>query len=832
MTAFSNRRTAVLSIALALFFTAFLGTSGSTLRGVSIPGEPSTLCQFLPWAPGCDSAASSSATAPAKAPAQEPVESTLPVPTEACEPGTMALCGNGLCEVPETAQTCADCGHKAPPPPSPTPSGNIWKNCSNGGACSKQMVNGRCYGVTDICFLPGAGEPSASGTCGIIGDPSCEGQCIVCGGTPTTPVCGDGLCQMELRETYINCPADCERPVDELCAPGQVCIMNGNRRICDNYAEAANATPLRNCSREGFQGVCGVCPQAPAGPVCGDGICHEDNGETPANCEADCRLFQGCDPILDPVTGQGCGCPNMPACGTPPPPPVDGPMCQDDYRRGLVAISADGRKIATAAEFVGPLMNERLFTIIDRDSGKTMDLPDRMIIHPMFGKDGNFYWLERASLAPNRNAYIESTPTFNKLDTTTWQIRTWTLPVEQAFRDYPILLDVGNLPLLSLTADGNRALFGLPQIKPGAGVHDAIFVYDIPANRLYITNIPENTGWSPAVESTEVKFYMLANSDTPFYAHEYQGGYRFGSFGLGWPQLPVNSTLRCSRQMPTLDGSEVLCQSNTSLSVLIPTTDSVAHIYACNPDEPSACTPITQHVECPDEEEDPAGPVCGNSICEEGETMQTCMRDCRREVCDPLTDPNTGEACGCPGMPECTRPATVCGNSVCESGETTASCAWDCAPSSSGGGDSIPMGCYDSDLYDITVKGTVYQNRFPMRTDSCRSGVDNIVSEYACYNGMPYENVIICPAGRVCVDGACVTRNASAAGNAGSCTDSDGGFNNRVAGTASNGSYSDADQCGSAPDEAQETYCAPEGSVMHWMTRCPAGTTCSDGACR
>ncbi len=48
----------------------------------------------------------------------------------------------------------------------------------------------------------------------------------------------------------------------------------------------------------------------------------------------------------------------------------------------------------------------------------------------------------------------------------------------------------------------------------------------------------------------------------------------------------------------------------------------------------------------------PATPVCGNGVCEKGETNSSCSNDCA--------------------------PKTVCGNGTCESGETSASCPADC----------------------------------------------------------------------------------------------------------------------------------------------------------
>jgi len=73
-----------------------------------------------------------------------------------------------------------------------------------------------------------------------------------------------------------------------------------------------------------------------------------------------------------------------------------------------------------------------------------------------------------------------------------------------------------------------------------------------------------------------------------------------------------------------------------------------------------------------------SNPVCGNAICEAGETQQSCPADCSggNPVCGNAICESGETQQSCPA--DCSGGSAVCGNGICEAGETQQSCPADC----------------------------------------------------------------------------------------------------------------------------------------------------------
>lgn len=267
---------------------------------------------------------------------------------------------------------------------------------------------------------------------------------------------------------------------------------------------------------------------------------------------------------------------------------------------------------------------------------------------------------------------------------------------------------------------------------------------------------------------------------------------------------------------------------------------------------------------------------CGNGVCEnyyscpvksgmrvraaEPENEINCPRDCKKKEtggdpgacaesdCGPqLGMPNYPCADGTVGGPtgKCLRNAqsacgweireckrTSCGNGLCDRPtENPETCPQDCKSRNggdgNGGGNKSAMCPSDPDGGDPTQKTSVSG-----KTDSCRDGIPNYVNEVVCIGDgkRVYQNLMPCPLGKQCRDGACTADGGPKEDP--KCSDSDGGVNIFVKGTAG----SSTDTCNTnagSENHVYEAYCtasAPSFPIMPSIP-CPAGYICVDGAC-
>ncbi len=125
----------------------------------------------------------------------------------------------------------------------------------------------------------------------------------------------------------------------------------------------------------------------------------------------------------------------------------------------------------------------------------------------------------------------------------------------------------------------------------------------------------------------------------------------------------------------------------------------------CEAGESTASCPS----DCP-----PPVPICGNTVCEEGESYTSCSADCPappsvcgNTVCEAG---ETAQSCAV----DCGPPPPVCGNEQCEEGETPASCPADCRPP-----EPVPGIDTDSDGLTDLEERSIYQ------TDSRRTDTDS-----------------------------------------------------------------------------------------------------------
>ncbi len=197
-------------------------------------------------------------------------------------------CGNGICDVDETWETCPEdctCGNGV------CDEGETWETCPEDCTCG----NGICEvsETPETCPVDCI-NPCGNSVCGGILEAedcsTCPQDCLCIGDLCKQGCCGDGICAN--KESFEQCPVDCPEPISTC----------GND-ICDNGE--TSETCLEDCPPEiqscgdGFCGGvfqnenCASCPED-CGFIgkdgkhgcCGDGICSKKEDIT--FCFIDC----------------------------------------------------------------------------------------------------------------------------------------------------------------------------------------------------------------------------------------------------------------------------------------------------------------------------------------------------------------------------------------------------------------------------------------------------------------------------------------------------------------------------------------------------------------
>lgn len=131
--------------------------------------------------------------------------------------------------------------------------------------------------------------------------------------------------------------------------------------------------------------------------------------------------------------------------------------------------------------------------------------------------------------------------------------------------------------------------------------------------------------------------------------------------------------------------------------------------------------------------------------------------------------------------------------------------------------------CYDSDNGKNLLEQGTTQLRGTAQgqtlTDFCIGSTG--VQEYYCENNQIKLESMTCPAGTMCQSGSCTSVV---------CTDSDSGYDLLVKGTVRLGNESYTDRCDGTANVI-EYVCGTTNDVLLASLACPAGKTCSDGAC-
>ncbi|MBM4355773.1 MAG: hypothetical protein FJ109_18615 [Deltaproteobacteria bacterium] len=220
-----------------------------------------------------------------------------------CKPLSEILgsaCGDGLCEIVETACSCSlDC----PPACGDGCCDKESEFCQECSDCPDHCGDGlcNCDESFEICPDDCPCDPETR-SCGFCGDGACvddevcvcTADCDPCG----TVNCGDDKCTPNM-ETYLTCPHDCDPDCgNDVCdLPAENCAnCPQDCSVCcgDGLCRAEDNEYCYSCPND-----CGPCPW------CGDDDCDEDLGENCASCEQDCGSCCGDDTCLDAI-GENC----------------------------------------------------------------------------------------------------------------------------------------------------------------------------------------------------------------------------------------------------------------------------------------------------------------------------------------------------------------------------------------------------------------------------------------------------------------------------------------------------------------------------------------------
>ncbi len=211
---------------------------------------------------------------------------------------------------------------------------------------------------------------------------------------------------------------------------------------------------------------------------------------------------------------------------------------------------------------------------------------------------------------------------------------------------------------------------------------------------------------------------------------------------------------------------------------------------------------------------------CGNGVCDGGESYLSCS--------------------DCPKPSEYYIPSAYCGNEICESGESYLSCS-DCPKPASYCGDGVCDGgesyltCSDcpkpAEYYSVCGNGVCESGESYLSCSDCPKPADYYQQSAYCGNNVceQSENALNCP--EDCSNGE--------------CTDSDGGLNFYVKGTATGPvgpglnvkTTTETDSCND--DILTEYACNTKPSYIYGTPyKCPSGckdgqctTTCGNGVC-